>query len=374
MTPYHPERLTPLDSKNQHLYFTTPSVTHDLRWLLMISERLGTPNLFAMETRTGETFAVSRAIALQYSYVYAEGGPAGFCKASPALDADRNRIYWVEDDALWRCPLGNGAVGPRERVATLPATGWLGFSHVSADGRYFAIPIADKAAFEPEDVDQYQQMKNVPHRMVQRGLGTKLAVVDVETGSTRVWATIPFWVTHVQFSPGDNSRMIFNSEGSYWIEGDPHTRVWVAKADGSYRKLFHLDGNENASHENWSFDGGFITSHGSYVGEQFGKGWVQAHAWDGTRLWREPLGGIEIGHATCLNNSRSFAVDEKEGWISILDLDGPEGRPALRRLCRHDSSWKSQDVHPHPVMTPDGRSIIFTSDCEGTAAIYQVTF
>ena len=82
-----------------------------------------------------------------------------------------------------------------------------------------------------------------------------------------------------------------------------------ATRDGIWRKLFHLDETEEASHENWSPDGTFITSHGWSKSES----WVQAHSWDGACLWREPMSGIHIVHATCLNNARSFAVDDSDG-------------------------------------------------------------
>ena len=304
-----PERLTPLDSKNQHLYFTTPSATHDGRWLVIISERSGAPNLWAIDLLTGHSHRISNAEALQYSYVYAEGGTTGFCKVSPALDPVRNRIYWVQDDVLWQCQLGDGNVSQPERIASIPPGGCLGFSHVSDDGRYFAIPKTPKDAFDSLDVSQQDQMENVPRRMLDGGLKSKIFVVDIESGKSHVWAEIPFWVTHVQFSPTDNTRMIFNSEGSYYIKGDAHTRVWTVSVDGIWRKLFHLDETEEASHENWSPDGTFITSHGWSKSES----WVQAHSWDGACLWREPMSGIHIVHATCLNNARSFAVDDSDG-------------------------------------------------------------
>jgi dipeptidyl aminopeptidase/acylaminoacyl peptidase len=46
-------------------------------------------------------------------------------------------------------------------------------------------------------------------------------------------------------------------------------------------------------------------------------------------------------------------------------------------LCRHDTSWKSygntQDSHPHPAFSPDGKKVIFTSDKDGLPGIYMVT-
>ena len=45
-------------------------------------------------------------------------------------------------------------------------------------------------------------------------------------------------------------------------------------------------------------------------------------------------------------------------------------------LCRHDTSWKSygntQDAHPHPAFSPDGKKIVFTSDRDGLPGIYMI--
>jgi Tol biopolymer transport system component len=41
-------------------------------------------------------------------------------------------------------------------------------------------------------------------------------------------------------------------------------------------------------------------------------------------------------------------------------------------LVEHGSSWSSQDDHPHPIVTPDGRSVLFTSDRRGSRAVYRI--
>ena len=43
-----------------------------------------------------------------------------------------------------------------------------------------------------------------------------------------------------------------------------------------------------------------------------------------------------------------------------------------RPICRHGSSWKSQDEHPHPIFDHAGRSVFFTSDRRGQRAVYRV--
>jgi len=43
----------------------------------------------------------------------------------------------------------------------------------------------------------------------------------------------------------------------------------------------------------------------------------------------------------------------------------------VRRLCRHDTSWRTQNSHPHPALSPDDRWVVFTSDRGGKCQVYM---
>ena len=59
-------------------------------------------------------------------------------------------------------------------------------------------------------------------------------------------------------------------------------------------------------------------------------------------------------------------------WISLVDVDWERGALEWTPLCRHGSSWDSQDSHPHPVFSHAGDEVLFTSDAEGQRAVYAV--
>jgi oligogalacturonide lyase len=46
--------------------------------------------------------------------------------------------------------------------------------------------------------------------------------------------------------------------------------------------------------------------------------------------------------------------------------------PAPRLLCWHRSSFHIQQAHPHPRFTPDGASVLFTSDHLGYCNVHTV--
>ena len=58
--------------------------------------------------------------------------------------------------------------------------------------------------------------------------------------------------------------------------------------------------------------------------------------------------------------------------ISRLNLDWARGAMEVVPLCASNTSWLTQDNHPHPVLSPDQREVLFTSDCSGVRQIYSV--
>ena len=62
----------------------------------------------------------------------------------------------------------------------------------------------------------------------------------------------------------------------------------------------------------------------------------------------------------------------KGNLIARLNLDWANGRMDVVPLCAGNSSWHTQDNHPHPVLSPDQREVLFTSDSDGVRRIYSV--
>ena len=82
-------------------------------------------------------------------------------------------------------------------------------------------------------------------------------------------------------------------------------------------------------------------------------------------------------------DSRRLAADQRgrtpgESFLWLLDLE----TGGQSRLCQHGSSYAirgkhTQDAHPHPDFSPNGRTVLFTSDREtgptGNCAVYAVS-
>lgn len=363
-------RWTNSAATDQHLYFTSPSVTADDRWLVFISDRDGHPNLYAIDRLDGGSIhkLTRNAAGLLRSYVYPYGGRRGLSKASPSLDAARRRLYYIRDNAVCRVSLDADAADERE-LFRLPDHCYTAFTHVSPDGKTLCVPCTDVRAFDDADADQYVQLRLVPQRMKERGFKSWIYLIDTEAGAARVAAEVPFWVTHVQFDPAGSGRIVFNQEG---LAPDPPMRaiperVWCLETDGRFRHIAPEAPDEWRTHENWAPGGERIIYHGRRGGRAF----VASRAWDGTLLEEVMLDDIHFVHATSAADGRRLFIDRSDGTIALVDPSAADDS-RLVPLCRHGSSMRHQDSHVHPLLNPNGRSVTFTSDRAGNCDVYEL--
>ncbi len=353
-------------AKSQHLYFTSPSITLDDRWLVFLSERDGGPNLYRIDRATEEiTPLTTHTEGLLRSYVYPMGGLRGLSKASPCLDPIRNILYYIANDAVWSVSIADGE---RRHLTNLPSGWWTAYTHISPDGLTFCVTCTPPEAFPEGLQDQWTQLRTAPCRMKEGNLRSRIYRIDVATGQIEIWAEPPFWVTHVQFDPKGSGRLIFNQEGFHPDRSvQIPDRIWCLEPDGQFRRLFNEPLGSWATHENWSPTGEFIVYHGQEDGILF----VAARTWDGKLVYRHSMEGIRPVHVTMDLTGRRFFIDQTEGMI--LQLAWEEDQPILTPVCHHDSSMKDQDAHVHPIITPHGRSVVFTSDRGGTCNVYEVS-
>ena len=93
-----PVQITLNNFNNQLLYFTSTSLLTDDNHIIFLSERLGNPNIFMLNIKTGaETQLTHNNEGILKSYVYFDGSPyKGFGKASISVHAPSGNIYFIE--------------------------------------------------------------------------------------------------------------------------------------------------------------------------------------------------------------------------------------------------------------------------------------
>ncbi|MBQ9008094.1 MAG: hypothetical protein IJ088_02020, partial [Clostridia bacterium] len=86
----------------QLLYFTCSPLTQDDRYLFMITDRGGSPNVMVKDLETGEERILTRnRDGIMKSYVYFDCNPGkGLSKASVCLDTDRALAYYIRDNLI----------------------------------------------------------------------------------------------------------------------------------------------------------------------------------------------------------------------------------------------------------------------------------
>jgi hypothetical protein len=366
--------------KDQHFYFTSPSVTEDDRWLVFISERTGDPNLFAIDRATGEMQQVSDNTAgLLHAYVYPYGGQTGLSKASPALDAHSGTVVWVQDNAVWTAKLGEGdAPEPARRLADLPGEPKMvsGFTHVSKGGQFACVPVAAPEAFTQTTDSQGSQMGAAFKAFNTLGLESLILIVDLASGEIVDELSMPFWVTHVVFMPNDPTQIVFCQEGGGIIVSQ-RTWCWQRQAPGvprsrvGGRPLYPQPASEWMSHENVERTGKFIIAHGGKRGDRGNIGhdevWFDKRDFNGKLLGRYTTDGTATGHAVMGSDGVTVVMDPKE-YLWTWNMETGD----TQILCEHGSSMCEQDCHVHPVMTADGNGVVFTSDrAGGVANVYE---
>jgi hypothetical protein len=386
----------PTGAGDQLLYFTSSSLTADDRTIVFIREIEGHPNLWACDVASGTARPLTdNSRGYLKSYVYFDGrANEGLGKASVSLDPLSGQVYYLEGLGI-RCVDLSGDV---RTIALLREGEVTAFTHVSADGKLLCVPTTDAAALDGP-FEKNRPQYDIDARIRERGLRSYLNIFDTRTGELLAREGVErAWITHVQFSPRDAKLILYNHE---WPSDCGVRRTWLWDGE-SHRPLR----DENAAagrsrgdwvcHEMWSRDGRSIIYHGRYAGTDpvtcgakliFGAGngpaFIGRCSADGSDLIEIalPTDYTRYGHFTVGNDEQLVTdgyferPDDPAGngaWISLLTPDWKNRSIDWRPVCRHGSSWKSQDEHPHPIFDHAGRGVLFTSDVTGRRTIYRV--
>lgn len=372
---------------SQLLYFTSSSCLKDGSGLVFIGEEDGNPNVYYRDYATNTTRRLSdnREGTLK-SYVYFNGNVnRGFGKASACLDNTRGLVYYLQGRKVCRMDL-NGEI---RVLAEVPEDQVTAFMHVSADGKKLCVPTTDARALESEHRDGPATLwpgYDIDERVQKENLCSYLRVYDTESGEELLCERVAkAWITHVQFHPQNSDWILYNHE---WASHCGIRRMWLW--DGQYhRALRTLDKGRRIEdwvcHEMWSEDGSEIIYHGSYAeGGLFYIGWITLATGEIKEI-ALPKAYHSYGHFTISKDgllvSDGYYVpdsvleqavgkdysgtDFAARWISVQKVDWEKGTIEWFPLEEHNSSWQNQDTHPHPIFSPDGRRVYYTTDASG---------
>ena len=385
------KKITNNSANSIHLYFTGKTVTTDGRYTVYLDDELGAYNIKCRDNGSGEVFQITHATAQLVSYVFPNGGSRGLSFVSVTLDAENALLYWIEDNRLFKYCLNNRA------YVTLKCGVGIGgvsaYMTISEDGSKLCLTDTNAKAFKDTDKTQHEQLAKVPIRMYENNLYTDMMLVDTASGEVVKKVEVPFWITHVQFMPGTNETVLFNSEGVKFPIGTEYwKRLWVTRFDGTYLPIPKQSQSRRINHENFIPQVGHIIYHGkvlkrkrnfikfnglrvlSRLGfdvkkalEKFFEHFIEAIDLDGNVQFTHYV-KQSVSHAISVN-SDTTVFDSRDGNIYTLSNSTGE----VNVLCKHGSSFSSQIAHPHPNPSQQGRYVVYCSDTDGKCGLFEVT-
>ena len=341
-------RLTGCLAHSQHLYFTNPGYYDGGKKLLFGSHRGGSPNLFGMELESGSMVQLtdlSPPAELpfhQLACLNPAGTEAYFWHGQKLIALD---LRTLEERGLYEQEKEWG----------------IGLTNCTADGRFVCVA----AVHDPQGVmaGMYNGYAGFREFFQSHPLSRVLAIATDGSGA-RVVHEDGTWIGHANTSPRLPNILTICHEGPWDLVDQ---RIWgLDISTGRTWKIRPSGPGELAGHEYWLADGVTIGYHGGIP-----QGAVFGFAdWEG-RMFRE------------------FVVDARDSWHfhsrdDVLVVgDGSAKDPYLllwriregkaegpRRLCWHRSSFHTHLSHCHPAVTPDGKSVLYTSDDLGYSNIY----
>lgn len=337
-------QITSACAHHHHPFFIIPAYDDAMQRLFFVSNRTGTPQIFAEERSSGELRQLTdRPNISEWSVHPKRNGDAIFFTAGTS--------GWRLDlDTLEEHELVNFAATQMQDKGMVAAA--MGTTSVSHDDKWWAVRF----------------------RIGEEAI---LAIVDTDTGHHEIILRRDS-IAHLQFCPDDPNLLYY--------AGPLTDRVWVINRDGSgNRRLYtrNHQKNEWITHETW------IPGTRELAFVDWPRGVRSVHA--DTQEIRQ-ITTFNAWHAICNKDGTSMVADTNFPDIGIQTFDPRDGIGDPKTLCYPNASslgehWNGpfpydngpihvyapQHTHPHPTFSPDGNHVVFTSDRSGYAHIYEAT-
>ena len=376
-------RLTDNKGIYDRPYFTSPQFSGDGRYTVFVSDftgrvrvknpdapaigKVGFGELFLLELDTGKAVQLTEGEAIKMGH-----------GAHAMLREDGKKAYYYSNEYVKEVDCST--LESRE-LMRIPATYNFHSLSASRDCRYIAFCVVEEipllsACFATLDSDatpgSRERYFNEPRSLVFR--------YDLEKDKAEVVTGGHARLTHVSLTPDDADWMLYCHDGPWYLV----QRMWMARvgADEVKPLVIQQKGLEAVGHE-------FFTPSGR-VGAQYSYRYKPDMPFFlFADLYIDPDGGnqeryyypyrrtkhasvscdetLGVGDVACLTAD----MKDADRYLSLIHYNRTDHRAEVSILCAHDTSGK-KSAHVHPVFTPDGKRIVFSSDKEGRLNIYMV--
>lgn len=295
---------------SDNLYFHFSNFTADDRFLIFVSDRTGSRQLFRAEAETGRIVQLTE-------------GPNVNAHAACPDPTDARRLYYLRGPEV----IALDVIDFSERkIGEIPPPHVGGFQQptLSGDGRWMTVT-------------------------KQRDDSTwEIGIMSTSTGAYRTVITQGFRIGHVQHSPTDPVIFYVWETGGYAPQ-----RTWLVQTDGSHNRPFYARTDpktwftplkEWITHEAWVKDTGEMTM----INDKQG---VMLVAKDGAARM---VSGGDYWHAAARHDGKLLVVDDNQGRLWLLETVTGD-----RRLLVTGVRDAVRTVHAHASFDHAGRYVQF---------------
>ena len=375
-------RLTDNQGIYDRPYFTTPQFTRDGKHTIFVSDFTGTSvvknpdapavgkvgfgELFTLELESGKMLQVTQGEAIKMGH-----------GAHAMLDPSGKVAYYYSNEYLKAVDLRT--LESRE-LMWIPASYNFHSLSMTNDGRYLAFTLVEEVLLlTAQFTDPLSGSAPGARERFFKEPSSLILRYDTQTDKAQVVYGGHRRMTHVSLKPDDGDILLYCHEGPWELV----QRMWIARASTDVQTPLvvqqkHL---ERVGHE-------FFTPAGR-VGAQYSYRYKPDMPfflfadiyvdWDGGNEERYyypyarpehvsvgPEGSLGVGDRAML----SADMKDSGRYLSLITYNKADHRAEVALLCAHDTSGK-KSAHVHPVFTPDGSRVVFSSDKDGRLNIYM---
>ncbi len=376
-------RITDNKALYDRPYFTTPQFSADGKYTVFVSDfthtsivlnadapaigKIGFGELFLLDIEKGEALQVTQGEAIKMGH-----------GAHAMLAKDGKMAYYYSNEYL-KCV--NLETLESEELMWVPFTYNFHSLTCTDDGRYIGFTVVEEV---PLITSQFTDpLSGLSKGFRERFFKQPSSLVirfDMETRKGEVVTGGHERITHTSFKPDDGDYMVFCHDGPW----DLVQRMWTVRVSTDevvplVEQQKHL---ERMVHE-------FTTAKGR-VGVQYSfrykpdmEYFMNADIlvdFDGKNQERFYYPYLRPEHIN-VNYDETYAVGDRamlsadmkdsNKYIALIEYDRNYHKANTNLLCYHGTSGKKY-AHSHPVFTPDGSHIMFSSDVDGNLNIYMV--
>lgn len=375
-------RLTDNKALYDRPYFTSPQFSSDGRYTIFVSDFAGTsvvknPNAPAIgKIGFGELFLLDLFDGTVKQLTEGEAIKMGH-GAHAMISPKGDKAYYYSNE--WVKEVDISTLEERNLIQ-VPIIYNFHSLTLTNDGRYLAFSVVEEvplitasfhnpfAEFAPGARERF--FKEPSSLVIRYDLVNNVAET-VYGGHKRI--------THTSLMPQDGDKLIFCCDGPWHLV----QRMWTVQvSNDEVKPLFVQQHNlEGVVHE-------FFTPTGR-IGAQYSFRYKSDMEFfqfadlfidfDGSNQERyyypySRPGHVSINHDETLGvgDTAQINADMKDGqrYVSLINYNKENHKAELAILCEHNTSGKKY-AHVHPVFTPDGSHVVFSSDQDGKLNIYM---